>query len=127
MNLPSRGARESVTTTRYRGRLLDPSRRSRIDTATSSPPESWKSRQILHPAQLAFHALELLHHLPQLRVLLEQPVDVLLFAVEVLGAGALEHLAEGQHAHDLVEGSHLAQLCELVAEVLQRERILAEL
>src|SRR5688572_4192928 len=77
MNLPSRGARESVTTTRYRGRLLEPSRRSRIDTATSSPPESWKSRKILHPAQFAFHALELLHHLPELRVLLEQAVDVL--------------------------------------------------
>src|SRR5687767_7791167 len=167
MNLPSRGARESATTTRYRGRLLEPSRRSRIDTATSSPPESWKSRQILHPPQLAFHALELLHHLPELRVLLEQTVDVLhrgaaaardalapravddvgmlalarrhrgddgveavevrLLPVEVLGPRALQHLAEGQHAHDLVERTHLAQLRELVAEVLQREGVLAEL
>src|SRR5688572_22392618 len=167
MNLPSRGARESVTTTRYRGRLLEPSRRSRIDTATSSPPESWKTRKILHPAQLAFHAFELLHHLLELRVLLEEPVDVLhgraaaardalaprsvddvrmpalarrhrgddgveavevgLLAVEVLGARALEHLAEGQHAHDLVQRTHLAQLRELLAEILQREGVLAEL
>src|SRR5689334_9349390 len=77
MNRPSRGERESATTTRYRGRLLEPSRLSRIETLTCSPPQGWKARQTLELAHAAFHALELLHHLAQLRVLLEQPIDVL--------------------------------------------------
>src|SRR5437762_9656905 len=77
MNRPSRGARESATTTRYRGRLVVPVRLSRIDTATSSPPQCGKSRQVLHAGKLPLHALELLHHLLELRVLLQEPVDVL--------------------------------------------------
>src|SRR5438046_3437259 len=77
MNRPSRGARESATTTRYRGRLVVPVRLSRIDTATSSPPQCGKSRKILHAGKLPLHALELLHHLLELRVLLQEPVDVL--------------------------------------------------
>src|SRR5262249_60113273 len=99
----------------------------------------------LHPGKLALELLELLHHLPQLRVLLEEPINVLhagaaapcdalapaavdhlgppalvrrhraddrveaadvsLLGVQLLGR-ALEHLAEGQHAEDLVERSH---------------------
>src|SRR5919197_2139090 len=76
MNRPSRGERESVTTTLYVGRRVEPMRRSRIETATSSPPELWESGQVeaRHPPLLS---LELLHHLAKLRVLLEQPVDVL--------------------------------------------------
>src|SRR5574341_1859042 len=70
MNRPSRGERESVTTTRYAGRLVVPVRLSRIDTATSSPPQHRES-------SFPVHALELLHELPELRVLLEQPVHVL--------------------------------------------------
>src|ERR1044071_1509910 len=77
MKRPSRGARESATTTRYAGRRDEPMRRSRIDTDTCSPPQRGKSRQALQPAELALHAFELLHHLPELRVLLEQPVHVL--------------------------------------------------
>src|SRR3989304_6841608 len=77
MNRPSRGERESATTTRYAGRLVVPMRLSRIETATSSPPQSRKSGEPLHAGQLPLHALELLHELPELRVLLEQPVHVL--------------------------------------------------
>src|SRR6184192_3690271 len=166
MNRPSRGARESATTTRYRGRLVVPVRLSRIDTATSSPPQCGKSRQVLHVGKLPLHALELLHHLLELRVLLQEPVDVLdaraaaprdplapaavddlrvaplarrhrrddgVEAAEVGGLvrevlrRALQHLAEREHAQDLVEGPELAHLLELLAEVLEREGVLAEL
>src|SRR2546428_60590 len=165
MNRPSRGERESATTTRYVGLRVVPVRLSRIETATSSPPQcgkAWKPR----PGQLALQPLELLHHLAELRVLLEQPVDVLhagaaaagdalaAAAVDDLGmaallgrhgaddgveageicllgaelpGGALEQLAERQHAEDLIERSHLADLLELVAKILQREGVLAEL
>src|SRR6266566_6486707 len=185
MKRPSRGERESVTTTRYAGRLVVPVRLSRIVTGTCSPPSyarlgrrdtqprdvlrlalPWKSRKILHAGKFPLHALELLHDLAELRVLLEQPVHVLhvgaaaaraalspaavddlgivplarrhraddrvepievgRFAVEVLG-GALEHLAEGEHTEDLIERAHLAQLLELIAEVFEREGVLAKL
>src|SRR2546425_5172851 len=165
MNRPSRGERESVTTTRYVGFFVVPARLSRIATATSSPPElreSWK----FHARELALEPLELFHHLPQLRVLLEQTVDVLhagpaaprdplspaavddlrvpalvgrhrpddrveapdvgLLGVQLLGR-ALEHLAEREHPEDLVQRAHLPHLAELIAEVLQREGVLAEL
>src|SRR5881409_3808339 len=142
MKRPSRGARESATTTRYRGRLLEPSRLSRMATATFSPPRHRKAAQALQLAQPPFHRLELLHHLLELRELLEQPVHVLharaaaardalaaravddlgiapllgrhraddrveaaeirLLARQLLGP-PLEHLAERQHAEDLVE------------------------
>src|SRR5919201_271947 len=165
MNRPSRGARESVTTTRYVGFFVVPARLNRIATATSSPPDLRKSGQ-LHARKLALKAFELLHHLPELRVLLEETVDVLhvrpaaprnalppaaiddlgpaallgrqrrddrvepaqvgLLGVELLGS-ALEHLAERQHAEDLIEGTQLSHLPELIAEVLQRERVLAQL
>src|ERR671919_1768966 len=167
MKRPSRGERDSATTTRYRGRLLEPSRRIRIVTDTSSPPQGRETGQPLELAQLAFHAFELLHHLAQLRVLLEQPVHVLhagaaaardplsaaavddlrvsalgrrhraddrveatevgLLAVELGGGGPLEHLAERQHAHDLVQRTHLAQLPGLLAEDVERETVLAQL
>src|SRR5688572_31138949 len=167
MKRPSRGERESATTTRYRGRLLEPSRRSRIVTDTSSPPQGREAGQLLELAELALHAFELLHHLAQLRVLLEQPVHVLhrgaaaardalaAAAVDDLGMAALarrhrgddrveaaevgllvvelgrrrplEHLADRQHPHDLVERPHLAELPELLAEVVEREAVLAEL
>src|SRR6266850_6627432 len=95
MKRPSRGARESATTTRYRGRLLVPSRLSRMVTDTSSPPQRGEARQ-LHLAELAFHAFELLHHLPELRVLLEQPVHVLhagaAAARDALPSAAVDHL-----------------------------------
>src|SRR5437868_1077710 len=77
MTRPSRGARESATTTRYRGRLFEPSRLSRMATATLSPPRHRKAAQALQLAQSAFHRFELLHHLLELCELLEQPVDVL--------------------------------------------------
>src|SRR5712692_534668 len=77
MKRPSRGERESATTTRYAGRRLEPMRRSRIDTDTCSPPQRGKTGQALQPAELPLHAFELFHHLPELRVLLEQPVHVL--------------------------------------------------
>src|SRR5438045_1868881 len=77
MNRPSRGERESVTTTRYDGRRVEPARLSRIDTDTWSPPECGKARRHLHARDLPLESFELLHHLPELRVLLEEPVDVL--------------------------------------------------
>src|SRR2546430_9320705 len=166
MKRPSRGARESATTTRYRGRLFEPSRLSRMATATFSPPRHRKAAQALQLAQAALHRFELLHHLLQLCELLEQPVHVLhagtaaardalaaravdhfwvaaltrrhraddgvepvevrLLARQLLGR-ALEHLAEGQHAQDLVERAERTHLLELRAEVLQREGLLAQL
>src|SRR5437879_4605906 len=41
-----------------------------------SPPQIWESGQ-LHPWKLAGEPLELPHHLPELRVLLEEPIHVL--------------------------------------------------
>src|SRR5215510_7736967 len=46
-------------------------------TATSSPPRHRKTAEPLDLAQATFHGLELLHHLLELRELLEQPVHVL--------------------------------------------------
>src|SRR5438093_4855651 len=77
MKRPSRGERESATTTRYAGRLVVPVRLSRIVTATFSPPRRRKSWEILQVGKLPLHALELLHDLPELGVLLEKPVHVL--------------------------------------------------
>src|SRR5919201_3398741 len=165
MNRPSRGACESATTTRYDGRLDRPVRLRRMET-TSSPPWHRKRRQATQLPALARHALQLSHHLPKLRVLLEQPIDVLhagaaaprdplapaavdhlrmrslgrrhgrddgvetaevsRLVVQFLGR-ALEHLAEGQHAENLIQRAELAHLTELLAEVLQREGVLAEL
>src|SRR4051812_4239089 len=76
MKRPSRGERESATTTRYAGLRLEPMRRSRIDTDTSSPPQRGKAGQALQAAELSFHAFELFHHFLELRVLLEKPVHV---------------------------------------------------
>src|SRR3989442_13023985 len=55
-----------------------------------------------------------------------EPAEIRRLAVEILGR-ALEHLAKGKHAEDLIERTHLAELLDLLAEVLQRERVLAEL
>src|SRR5215510_11066164 len=118
MKRPSRGERESVTTTRYRGRLLEPSRRSRI-TTTSSPPQGRKAGQALQLAQLAFHAFELLHHLPELRELLEQPVHVLhagaAAASDALAPAAIDDLralplVKRHRRDDRVEASHVGGL-----------------
>src|SRR5689334_7035396 len=126
MNRPSRGARESATTTRYRGRLLEPSRLSRIATATPSPPRHRKSAQALQLAQSAFHRFELLHHLLELRELLEQAVDVLHArsaatrdaltprAVDDLGTAAL---GRRHRANDRVEAT---QVGLLAGELLRR-------
>src|SRR5512145_1444908 len=76
MNRPSRGERESVTTTRYVGRFVVPVRLSLMETDTSSPPQCGKARE-LHAGRLAGQAFELFHHPAQLPELLEQPVDVL--------------------------------------------------
>src|SRR5262245_15255166 len=159
MNRPSRGDRESATTTRYAGRRFDPIRLNRIATGTTSPPHGGKSRK----PPLAF---QLLHQLAELGVLLEQAVHVLhagaaaardalataavddvrvralrrrhrrddrvessqvrLLGLELLRRPA-DLLAERQHAEDLVQRAELSHLLQLAPEVLQRERILAEL
>src|SRR2546428_10419947 len=77
MKRPSRGERESATTTRYAGRFVVPVRLSRIVTATFSPPRRRKSWEILQARELPLHAFELLHDLPELGELLEKPVHVL--------------------------------------------------
>src|SRR5262245_22653796 len=77
MNRPSRGERESATATRQGVPLVVPIRLSRIETPTSSPPSSPGKPRELHLRQPPLESLELLHHLPELRVLLEQPVDIL--------------------------------------------------
>src|SRR5881628_2996766 len=114
MKRPSRGERESATTTRYAGRLVVPIRLSRIVTATFSPPRHRKSWKILHAGKLPLHALELLHDLPQLRELLEQPVHVLhvgaAAACDPLAATAADDLgiaplARRHRADDRVESA----------------------
>src|SRR5215813_3264257 len=96
MKRPSRGERESATTTRYDGRREEPMRLSRIDTDTCSPPQRRKAGQALHPSELPFHAFELFHHLSELRVLLEQTVHVLHAGAassgDPLAAGAADDL-----------------------------------
>src|SRR4026209_53701 len=88
MNLPSRAARESATTTRYAGFRVVPVRLSLMWTATRSPlsglccaaVERRSARQegqrALELAHAPLHLLEPLHHLLELRVLLGQPVHV---------------------------------------------------
>src|SRR5882672_9045580 len=119
MNRPSRGERESATTTRYRGRLFEPSRRSRIVTATASPLQGRKAGQALELAQLAFHAFELPHHFSELRVLLEQPVHVLhagaAAARDALAAAAVDDLrmlalVHGHRRDERVEAAHVSRL-----------------
>src|SRR5213594_1998532 len=65
-------------------------------TATFSPPRRRKAAQALQLAQPAFHRFELLHHLLELRELLEQPVHVLharaTAARDALAAGAVDDL-----------------------------------
>src|SRR5687767_4183461 len=108
MNRPSRGERESATTTRYAGLRLLPIRRSRIETAMPSPPHRGKARQFREPAHFPFESLELPHHLPELRVLLEQSIDVLHLraaaARDALPARAVDHVRmppfAGRHRQD---------------------------
>src|SRR2546428_5505048 len=71
MNRPSRGERESATTTRYAGFRFEPIRRNRIATTLSPPHSHGETRK--RPAL----PLDLLHQFSELRELLEQPVDVL--------------------------------------------------
>src|SRR5688572_30576688 len=108
MNRPSRGERESATTTRYAGLRLLPMRRSRIETAMPSPPHRGKARQFREPAHFPFESLELSHHLPELRVLLEQSIHVLHLraaaARDALPARAVDHVRvpslAGRHRED---------------------------
>src|SRR5689334_8831419 len=88
MNRPSRAARESATTTRYAGFFVVPVRLSRMCTATghltsllvatrrSSRQEGEGAALALELAEPPFHVLEPLHHLLDLRVLLEEPIHV---------------------------------------------------
>src|SRR5215470_17475766 len=172
MNRPSRAARESATTTRYAGFLPRPVRLSRMCTATESRPfwcaalSSRQERQTLELAHPPLHLLEPLHHLLELGVLLEQPVDVgdgraaatrdalapaavddrgfaalgrrhradhrlearqiLLLPGQLLGQRLLS-LEERDHVEDLSQRAHGAELLELRGEVLERERLLADL
>src|SRR5689334_11330561 len=48
-----------------------------METLTCLPPQGRKAGQALQLAEPPLDVLELLHHLSELRVLLEQPVDVL--------------------------------------------------
>src|SRR6266545_5511114 len=88
MNLPSRAARESATTTRYAGFRVVPVRLSLMCTATGhlscsvvvvcvvrglARQEGQGALELAHPP---LHVLEPLHHLPELGILLEQPVHV---------------------------------------------------
>src|SRR5258706_7787673 len=97
MNRPSLGERESATTTRYAGFFVRPARLNRMWTATLHSPrlagrrnvrracvgfaflesqprrEGRASLQLAHPA---FHLLDALHHLLELRILFEQAVHV---------------------------------------------------
>src|SRR5205814_1292324 len=94
MNLPSRGERESATTTRYTGFFFDPTRVNLMRTAKPLPPclrsllafvglrrlalllrrRLWRGRP-RQLGKLAFaHAL---HELLHLLAALEQPVDLL--------------------------------------------------
>src|SRR5262249_17098835 len=138
----------------------------RLSPPYLAKPLPGKPRKLHAAGKLPLHPLELLHHLAQLRVLLQEPVHVLhvgpaaardplppaavdhlgtvplawrhraddrveaievgRLALELLGR-ALEHLAERQHAEDLIERAHLSELLELIAEVLEREGVLAEL
>src|SRR5689334_23520430 len=92
MNLPSRGERESATTTRYTGFFFDPTRVNLMRTAKSLPPclrsllafvglrrlalprlrRRGRARQLRKLASA--HAL---HELLHLLAALEQPVDLL--------------------------------------------------
>src|ERR687897_817397 len=122
MNRPSRGARLSATTTRYAGLRFEPMRRSRIETDTCSPPQCWKAtRHLRQPAHFPFQTLELSHHLPELRVLLEQPVHVLHLrpaaARDALAAGAVDHvgmppLARRHRQDDRVEPGQIGLLAD---------------
>src|SRR5882724_12819461 len=88
MNFPSRAERESATTTRYAGFRVVPVRLSLMCTATghlscsvvvvcmvrgSARQEGQGALELAHPP---LHVLEPLHHLPELGILLEQPVHV---------------------------------------------------
>src|SRR4029077_2558881 len=92
MNLPSRGERESATTTRYTGFFFDPTRVNLIRTAKPLPPclrsllafvgfrrlALWRLRRRRRPRQLGKLALaHALHELLHLLARLEQPVDLL--------------------------------------------------
>src|SRR4051812_46902927 len=89
MNLPSRGERESATTTRYTGFFFDPTRVSLMRTAKSLPPclrsllafvglRRFPLRLLLRSArQLGELPLaHALHQLFHLLASLEQPVDL---------------------------------------------------
>src|SRR5262249_7374578 len=98
----------------------------RMATATSSPPRHRKATEAFQLPQAAFHRLELLHHLLELRELLEQPVDVLhgraAAARDALAARAIDDLRIasllGRHrADDRIEAT---QVRLLAGELLRR-------
>src|SRR5215468_7463725 len=87
MKRPSRAARESATTTRYAGFFVVPVRLSRMCTATGhltsllvatrrSSRQEGEGAAALELAEPPFHVLEPLHHLLDLRVLLEESIHV---------------------------------------------------
>src|SRR5262245_45146586 len=95
-------------------------------TATSSPPRHRKTTEAFQLTQAAFHRLELLHHLFELRELLEQPVDVLhgraAAARDALAARAIDDLGIapllGRHRPD--DRVEAAQIRLLAGELLRR-------
>src|SRR5438105_13215426 len=121
MNLPSRGERESATTTRYTGFFFDPTRVNLIRTAKSLPPclrsllafvglRRLPLRRLLRGAwQLGeLPSADALHQLLHLLAPFEQPVDVLDAgarpARDALAAGPVDHLRQrallGRHRED---------------------------
>src|SRR5260370_14107559 len=55
-----------------------------------------------------------------------EPPKIRLLAAQVRRRPA-QRLAEGEHSEELVERTHAAELPELLAEVLERERLLTDL
>src|SRR5207249_5668550 len=95
-------------------------------TATFSPPRHREAAQALPISQPAFHRFELLHHLLELRELLEQPVHVLharaAAARDALAAGAVDDLGVAPLArrHGADDGLEPVEVCLLARQLLGR-------
>src|SRR5919112_5790941 len=122
MNLPSRGERESATTTRYTGFFFDPTRVNLMRTAKSLPPclrsllalvglrrlTSLRRRRRRAGQLRDLAATHAFHHLLHLLAPLDQPVDLLDAragaARDALTPRAVENLGErpllGSHRQD---------------------------
>src|SRR5438874_408192 len=143
MNLPSRGERESATTTRYTGFFFDPTRVNPIRTAKSLPP---CLRSLL--ALVGFRRLPLrlllrssrqlgklpfahaLHQLFHLLAPLEQPVDLLDArtgpARDALAALTVDHLRERALLRRHREDDRLDARELLLVDVVEAFELLAE-